>query len=43
MLGETFEFVTKDLKYLSERVQHYPEDIDAFYLEGKHYKHYGYN
>jgi oxysterol-binding protein 1 len=36
MLGETFELVTEDFRYLSEQVSHHPP-ISAYYQEGKGY------
>jgi hypothetical protein len=34
LLGETFEYEEKDVKYISEQVSHHPP-ITAFYFEGK--------
>ena len=37
MLGETFELVTEDFRYMSEQVSHHPP-VSAFIQEGKDYK-----
>lgn len=34
ILGETFEFVSKDWRYMSEQVSHHPP-ITAYHVEGK--------
>lgn len=36
MLGETFELVTEDFRYIAEQVSHHPP-ISAYYQEGKGY------
>lgn len=43
MLGETFEFVTEELRFLSEKVEHIPENIMAVYMEGHDYKMWAYS
>lgn len=43
MLGETFEMVTEEFRFIGEKVQHIPKQISAYYMEGKHYKLTGYN
>lgn len=40
MLGETYELVTEDFRFVSEQVSHHPP-ISAYYCEGKDYKFYG--
>ena len=42
MLGETFEMVTENYRYLAEKVMHNPEQITALSLEGKNYHLYQY-
>lgn len=36
MLGETYELVTKDYRFMSEQVSHHPPQ-SAFFQEGKGY------
>ena len=43
MLGETFELVTDNLKYLCEKIAHIPDGISCECLDGKSYRHYRYN
>ena len=42
MLGETYELVTEDFRWISEQVSHHPP-ITAYYQEGKNYKIHGFN
>ena len=42
MLGETYELVTEDFRWISEQVSHHPP-ITAYYQEGKSYKIWGFN
>ena len=37
MLGETYEYVCEDFRFLGEKVRHIPEQIVSFELEGKNY------
>ena len=37
MLGETFEFVTEKFRFLAEKVEHIPQQITAFQMEGEEY------
>ena len=37
MLGETFEFVTEKFRFLAEKVEHIPNQIICFELEGEDY------
>lgn len=37
MLGETFEFVTEKFRFLAEKVEHVPNQIVAFEMEGDDY------
>ena len=37
MLGETYELVTEDFRFIAEQVCHHPP-ISAYYQEGKNYK-----
>ncbi len=37
MLGETFEMVTDRYRYMSEKVQHIPDQITCLELEGQDY------
>lgn len=37
MLGETFEMVTENYRYLAEKVMHTPDQIVCYALEGKNY------
>ena len=37
MLGETYELVTEDVKFVAEKVQHNPVQIVAYNMEGKGY------
>lgn len=37
MLGETFEFVSEHFRFLGEKVQHNPNNVLAFHMEGKDY------
>ena len=37
MLGETYELVTEDFRWVSEQVSHHPP-VSAYYQEGKNYK-----
>ena len=37
MLGETFEFVTSNFRFLAEKVEHIPCQIMAFEMEGSNY------
>ena len=37
MLGETYELVTKNVKFIAEKTQHIPRQIEAFHLEGQDY------
>lgn len=41
MLGETYELVMEDFKYISEQVSHHPP-ISAFHVEGDHFRIFGY-
>ena len=41
MLGETYELVTEDFRWISEQVCHHPP-ITAYYQEGKNYKLHGF-
>ena len=41
MLGETYELVMEDFKYVSEQVSHHPP-ISAFHVEGDHFRITGY-
>jgi len=41
MLGETYELVTEDYRFVSEQVSHHPP-ISAYYQEGKGYKTWGF-
>ena len=43
MLGETFEMVTDQYKFMVEKVMHVPEQINCFEMEGKDYIIRGYN
>jgi len=43
MLGETYELVTENYRFLAEKVQHTPMQIVAFSLEGRGYKINGFN
>lgn len=43
MLGETFEFVTDKVRYISEKVMHQPHQITVFECEGRDYLVRGYN
>jgi len=38
MLGETYELVTSDFRFMSEKVQHQPNQVSACCLEGPFYK-----
>ena len=40
LLGETYELVTPEFKFMSEQVSHHPP-ISAFYYEGSGYKQWG--
>ena len=42
MLGETFEMVGKDYRFISEKVSHKPDQINVFHLEGEHFIKTGY-
>jgi len=42
MLGETYELVTEDYRFISEQVSHHPP-ISAYYQEGKGYKTWGFS
>ena len=42
MLGETFEYVTKDFRYLAEKVMHVPDQITTFELEAHDYSVHAY-
>ena len=42
MLGETFELVTDQFKFVSEKVQHSPEQISVWQLDGEGYTANGY-
>lgn len=37
MLGETYELVTEDFRFIAEQVSHHPP-VSASYQEGKNYK-----
>ena len=39
LLGETFEIVTDEFSYLSEKVQHMPNPVNASYCKGKNFLH----
>ena len=41
MLGETYELVTEDYRFISEQVSHHPP-ISAYFQEGKGYKTWGF-
>ena len=42
MLGETYELVTDKIKFVSEKVQHSPEQISVWQLDGEGYTANGY-
>lgn len=42
MLGETFEFVTENFRYLAEKISHKPKQVFCYLVEGKSYKFWGY-
>ena len=37
MLGETYEYITKDFRFISEKVEHTPEQIMVAQTDGKGY------
>ncbi len=37
MLGETYELVTEDFRFLAEKICHHPKPIIAFQAEGEGY------
>lgn len=41
MLGETYELVTEDFRFISEQVSHHPP-ISAYYQEGRNYTIHGF-
>jgi hypothetical protein len=43
MLGETYEFVSENFRMIGEKIQHNPDQITAFYIEGKGYKLWTYD
>jgi hypothetical protein len=42
MVGETFEMVTNDMKFVAEQIAHLPTPVAAFHLEGEGYTMQGY-
>lgn len=42
MLGETYELVTEKFKFVSEKVQHSPQQISVWQLDGQDYSANGY-
>jgi hypothetical protein len=42
MIGETYEMVTDDVKFVTEQIAHLPTPLAAFHLEGKGYTMQGY-
>jgi hypothetical protein len=43
MLGETYELVMENFRFICEKVQHQPTQIVAFNMEGRGFKIWGYN
>lgn len=42
MLGETFEMVGKNYRFIGEKVAHSPDQINAFVFEGENFVQTGY-
>lgn len=42
MLGETYEMVTENYRFLSEKTQHEPKQQSCFHMEGRGYKLWAY-
>ena len=42
MLGETYELVTENFRFIAEKVEHQPKQLFCYVLEGKSYKVSGY-
>jgi len=43
MLGETYELVMKDFKFVCEKISHLPIQTFCFILESENYRFLGYN
>jgi hypothetical protein len=42
MLGETYELVTENYRFVAEKVSHEPKQVFCYLLEGRDYKVWGY-
>ena len=42
MLGETYELVTEEFRFVAEKVSHTPKQVFCYFLEGKSYRAWGY-